>query len=510
MSIENSMESLESRTLLSAFTAHVNFQPPSAPIPEGYIGDGGLLYRQRGAHTYGWSALNRNGVDRNSRKSPDQRYDTFNALSFGRTAPYWEIAVPNGNYQVRIVAGDPTDPKAWYRIRAEGATVIDGKVNKRRLWKENTVTVNVADGRLTITGMKGAIRNKINFIDIIGLTNPNEMMQAEAADLASGTTINGSSVTSLDNGDYLQFKNVLFHSGLQSLYTNIATSPENAGQFIEFHLDSADGPLLGTLKTQATGRSGQFVVQHTDIEAAPDGIRDLYVVFKGGRPTGAIDWLHFDNRPLTWIMPVGDSITEGSGGHASYRHDLWHKLEDAGHAVDFVGTRTGVRSGTGDPPAWDWDMEHEGHFGWRADQARDNILAPMQSQMPDIVLLDVGINDLFLGQSTQSTVDEISQIIDRMRSVNANVTVLVAMLTPTTQVSNATLVDMNNKIAAMAASKSTTQSRIIAVDLYTGFDANSDTYDGTHPTPEAESRQAQRWFDALQTVLPSTGGGHQH
>lgn len=512
MSSEPCFESLETRTLLSVFTANVNFQPKRSPAPPGYLVDSGVVFKSRGGpYAYGWTSKNSaSAVDRNSKRSPDQRYDTFNTLNFGRTFPNWEIAVPTGKYQVRIVAGDPLDTSAYYRIRAESTTVINGRANVRKRWKDSTVIVEVTDGRLTISALKGAIRNKINFIEIVGLTDAADKLEAETADLFSGTTVNGASVNSLDNGDYLQFKNVLFESQYQSIFASIAVNRGDAGGTIELHVDAVDGPLLGALKTQTTGGSAAFVTQHADIDDVPLGIHDVFVVFKGSRQIGSIDWLHFDTRPLTWIMPVGDSITEGSGGHASYRAELWHKLEDAGHAVDFVGTRTGVRSGTGDPPVWDWDMQYQAQFGWQAGQVRDSISGPMGSEMPDVVLLNIGINDLFMGQSTESTANEIGQIIDRLRSKNPNVTVLVALLGPTDRVSNSTLMEMNSLITGVAQSKSTSSSVIKTVDLFTGFNHETHTYDGTHPNAAGEALQAQRWFDALQTVLPPVPADNPH
>src|SRR5204862_8229788 len=140
-------------------------------------------------------------------------------------------------------------------------------------------------------------------------------------------------------------------------------SPDNAAKYIAFHIDAPTGTLLGALKTQATGRNGEFVTQHADIDSAPDGVHDLYVVFKGAKLCGSIDWLHFENRPLTWIMPMGDSITEATGGHSSYRRDLFRSLEDGGYAVDFVGTRTGVKPGTGDPAQSAFDQTKAAIFG---------------------------------------------------------------------------------------------------------------------------------------------------
>jgi hypothetical protein len=35
------------------------------------------------------------------------------------------------------------------------------------------------------------------------------------------------------------------------------------------------------------------------------------------------------------------------------------------------------------------------------------------------------------------------------------------------------------------------------VDQFTGFDAETETYDGLHPIESASDKMAQRWFDAI-------------
>jgi len=116
--------------------ARVNFQPSAAPTFPGYLVDGGAAFGARGnGFTYGWNVDNAaNTRDRNSTASPDQRYDTFNLLNPGKTGAVWEIAVPNGNYSVHVVAGDPLDQGNVYRIGAERSTIIDGRSTARRHW----------------------------------------------------------------------------------------------------------------------------------------------------------------------------------------------------------------------------------------------------------------------------------------------------------------------------------------------------------------------------------------
>src|SRR4051794_9507721 len=97
----SSVEPLETRQML-AFSASVNFQPPTAPLPAGYVADNGTTYRNQGnGFTYGWDVANTAYRDRNNSASPDQRYDTLShtQLYGNRT---WALAVPNGTYTVHL------------------------------------------------------------------------------------------------------------------------------------------------------------------------------------------------------------------------------------------------------------------------------------------------------------------------------------------------------------------------------------------------------------------------
>src|SRR5262245_54038543 len=66
------------------------------------------------------------------------------------------------------------------------------------------------------------------------------------------------------------------------------------------------------------------------------------------------------------IMPLGDSITQADASHDSYRRPLWKSLQSGGYLVDFVGSSS--MNHMGGPPVRDFDADHEGHWGWRADE----------------------------------------------------------------------------------------------------------------------------------------------
>jgi hypothetical protein len=147
----------------------INFQPAAAAVPAGYLVDAGLAYGARGnGQTYGWnldiSALTR---DRDSSTSPDQRYDTLVHLQKAENPDaVWELAVPNGTYDVRVVSGDAGFIDSVYRLTVEGVLVVNGTPTSAAHWVEGASTVTVTDGRLTIRSGSGGVNNKICFVDV--------------------------------------------------------------------------------------------------------------------------------------------------------------------------------------------------------------------------------------------------------------------------------------------------------------------------------------------------------
>jgi glucose/arabinose dehydrogenase len=157
------------RATTAAFSgARINFQPASSPVPNGYLPDTGAVYGSRtNGLTFGWNKSNTsNAKDRNSSKSPDERYDTFIITTKSSGGSTWEIAVPNGTYNVFVVAGDPSKSSGTYKYDVEGVLTVDGKASSSKRWVTGTSTVTVTDGRLTVSNASGGKDNVICFIDI--------------------------------------------------------------------------------------------------------------------------------------------------------------------------------------------------------------------------------------------------------------------------------------------------------------------------------------------------------
>ena len=135
----------------------------------GFLADTGLVFGTRGnGQSYGWNIDNSAQTrDRNEANSPDQAYDTLTHLQKpANPTAAWQIAVTNGTYRVRIVAGDASNFDSVFRLAAEGVLVVNGIPTTTTRWIEGTATVTVTDGRLTITNGGGASNNKICFVVI--------------------------------------------------------------------------------------------------------------------------------------------------------------------------------------------------------------------------------------------------------------------------------------------------------------------------------------------------------
>ncbi|MCA9910973.1 MAG: hypothetical protein KC519_20100, partial [Anaerolineae bacterium] len=94
---------------------------------------------------------------------------------------------------------------------------------------------------------------------------------------------------------------------------------------------------------------------------------------------------------ITTIMPLGNSITQGSGQQNSYRRALWQLIQAGGYGADFVGSQSSNFSAP--PPNPDFDLNHEGHWGWRADQILAQLPGWAATYQPQVVLIHLGTND---------------------------------------------------------------------------------------------------------------------
>jgi len=204
-------------------------------------------------------------------------------------------------------------------------------------------------------------------------------------------------------------------------------------------------------------------------------------------------------------MPLGNSITQGDMHHPTYRYELWKLLKRDGYAVDFVGTlRTNYN---GNNPEQDFDLDHEGHWGWRADQILNGIPGQkklsdfLQHSNPDIVLMHLGSNDIFQGESIDLIISDLKEIIRTLQSSNNTIVILIAQILPVANESLNTRIGLLNKEIEKLPSSMDLPSQLIVVNHIDGFDPYQQTYDGVHPNGAGEKKMADTWYQSLRPVL---------
>lgn len=191
-----------------AFSAafSVNFGLASATdFYPGYLQDNSLVFADRGnGYTYGWDADNTaNARERANAASPDKRFDTLTHLQKQVPTRVWEIVVPNGNYVVHLVAGDPTAKDSYHRLLAETNLIVNTDVrtvSSNYAWAEGSGLVTVSDGRLTVKADDVAgVNTKLCFLNVYGpsvpptfLTQPTNLNPIELDTATFAATVSGS------------------------------------------------------------------------------------------------------------------------------------------------------------------------------------------------------------------------------------------------------------------------------------------------------------------------------
>jgi hypothetical protein len=205
------------------FTVKVNFQLATAQTPAGYLPDSGLAYGDRGnGYSYGWSRdISADSRERNV--NADKRYDTLIHLQKGADA-IWEIAIPNGKYNVLMVCGDPSNTDQTNTMSVENVIVTDPNGAIGNFDKYN-VTVTVADGRLTIKPAPGSSNSKICFVDIVLDELPVTARDPIPADKA--TDVSRDVILGWTAGDYAQKHDVYLGTDFADVNNASATKPLN-------------------------------------------------------------------------------------------------------------------------------------------------------------------------------------------------------------------------------------------------------------------------------------------
>lgn len=265
--------------------------------------------------------------------------------------------------------------------------------------------------------------------------------------------------------------------------------------------------------------SGNFAPPSADLHigylnnaAYLDGYLDEIAIYNGLLSTTEINSHYFLARDYSAmcaggisVMPLGDSITMGIGPDVddsmlvSYRRDLWHLLKDNGHQIDFVGSFV---SGEHYTALEGFDPDHEGDPGKTANYVANNVIAFLNENPADVILLHIGTNGL------TSNVGNVDLILDRIDEYDENITVVLARIINQVPWNN-TVTDFNSNMEEMVNLRLDEGDKIILVDMENGAGINyslhptGDMADGLHPHDSGYAKMATVWYNALAGFLPN-------
>ena len=208
---------------------------------------------------------------------------------------------------------------------------------------------------------------------------------------------------------------------------------------------------------------------------------------------------HADGETLK-VMPLGASITFGTGSSTGngYRADLKQQLGSIGVEVDYVGSQS---SGTTD------DRENEGHPGWRIDQVAAQTDAWLKTYDPDVVLINLGTNDMGQNYDLAGAPARLGGLIDQILAHEPDTTVMVSTLVPSANpTNNARAEEFNKAVPELVRQRAEAGSDVHLVDFRGTITLDDLAADGIHPDDEGFAKMAGAWFAAIKPVLSGDTG----
>ncbi|KAH7330374.1 SGNH hydrolase-type esterase domain-containing protein [Rhexocercosporidium sp. MPI-PUGE-AT-0058] len=217
-----------------------------------------------------------------------------------------------------------------------------------------------------------------------------------------------------------------------------------------------------------------------------------------GRASDAATLVNARANPQLRIMVAGASIASGylSSDGNGFRLGLEEALVAAGNDVQMVGT---VRTGTMK------DNAYEAKPGLRIDEviAKVDAALPKISPLPNIVLVQVGANDLGQNFKVDTMQDRISTLVDHLYAAIPDVNVVLSTLLPSGKTESGVLV-YNAKLRGVVEAQNKKDRHVYLADVHSSDFSMADILplpDGTHPTDAGYAKMAQVYANVVLEIV---------
>ena len=206
------------------------------------------------------------------------------------------------------------------------------------------------------------------------------------------------------------------------------------------------------------------------------------------------------------IMLIGDSITEGVDSNGSYRRYLDGMLRRDGHLIDFVGSRRKHSDDKTEPASYEYDVDHEGHWGKSSAWMAENMQSLLASNMPDVAVINLGTEDIISGKvAAEPLADEIvkniGRVVDALRARNGKINIVLSAIIPVAGKQDVVNL-VNLKIKRYVQANAALPNPVVLADPYKGFDVSQDlAADGAHPNAAGAGKMASVFADVIQRIL---------
>ncbi|HKO49066.1 MAG TPA: GDSL-type esterase/lipase family protein [Polyangiaceae bacterium] len=229
---------------------------------------------------------------------------------------------------------------------------------------------------------------------------------------------------------------------------------------------------------------------------------------------GAGPWRFPSGVTKPRIMIVGDSISAGPGCYKKYL--LQHLADNHYSNFQFVGEYSddcgtvARHSAVSCSTAEQYTRATFTLPNCSVGTTFKGLSGLMTSQKPDLVMLQLGVNDVWGGKSVNAILASYTTLVQQARTANPVVVLAVARIqkirpncgTDPTLTNQAQA--LGTAVPAWAQQLSTVSSPIFTADLWTNSDwSMTETTDCVHPNDVGARKMGLNWYNALKTILAS-------